>query len=342
MSLFVLYYHRISIEGDVDISLSNFERQMRFLKENAHVCDLDELCSFIETKRIPSRPTVAITFDDGFYDTYAFAQPILEKYGLVATVFAITSKIEKGTPRITLKDYWEGKCTLYDFPKPSPYSLNIRDTAYPYKEAFMNTEELLICDRKNLRVELHGHLHQKLFTWPPEVVGKFSLWQSQKRIWWLRHIYKKPRKGMAILRMESSLSARKINISQPDALIIGRNLEAIELGKTILIESQEDQAKRIKEEVITGKKILESILHRKISYICWPWGEYSDVSISVAKDLGFKASFTTKKALIDSNTDLFRIPRISARRNFYKFLKRFFFCSNPLLFKSATILGISF
>ncbi len=341
MSLFVLYYHRVSVEGDVGVSLGVFERQMRFLSENARVCDLDELCSFLDSGRIPKRPTVAITFDDGFYDTYAFAEPILAKYGLTGTVFVITSRVGEGRPRLTLRDYWEGRCSLDDFPRPSPYSLNMRDTAYPHKEAFMRREELVLCDSGALRVELHGHLHQKFFAWPPKVVGRVPAWPPAGRVWWLRHIYRRP-EGKAVFRMESSLSVRRFDIAAPDAEVLGRWPDAIEPERVVRVEGEREQEKRIESEIAEGKRVLEGILARPVVYLCWPWGEYSGPSVEAAKRLGFLACFTTQKGLVGEGTDPLAIPRISARKGFYKFVRRFFFCCSPVLFNAARRLGVSF
>jgi peptidoglycan/xylan/chitin deacetylase (PgdA/CDA1 family) len=94
----VLMYHSVRPvvpKGNMlTVSTDTFERQMAFLKKNDYnVLPLDSLADYVGgKKRIPSR-AVVITFDDGYEDNYAYAFPILKKYGFAATVFIIVSKV---------------------------------------------------------------------------------------------------------------------------------------------------------------------------------------------------------------------------------------------------------
>ena len=93
----VLMYHSIDHrdkETKLSVSPESFKRQMEFLHKNRYnVVTLDKIVSYIEKKeRIPPR-TLAITFDDGFYNNYEYAFPVLKKYNIPATFFVITDKI---------------------------------------------------------------------------------------------------------------------------------------------------------------------------------------------------------------------------------------------------------
>lgn len=96
----ILMYHSVHYGAPpqyrLAVSTESFERQMRFLKNHRYrVLPLEEVGRLIrEKKRIPAR-TVAITFDDGYRDTYMFAYPILKKYGLPAAVFLITQEVDR-------------------------------------------------------------------------------------------------------------------------------------------------------------------------------------------------------------------------------------------------------
>ncbi len=69
-----------------------FARQMQFLKDNNYqVISLEEWgneCS----SRDETRPQVCITFDDGYFDFYTHALPILAEHGFGAAVFVITGR----------------------------------------------------------------------------------------------------------------------------------------------------------------------------------------------------------------------------------------------------------
>jgi len=94
----VLIYHRITedlgkeVNGDQTINhpLSNFKKEMVFLKKCFNVVSLDKMTTYIGQKFDPKKPTVAITFDDGYEDTYTLAFPVLRRLGIPATVFLTT------------------------------------------------------------------------------------------------------------------------------------------------------------------------------------------------------------------------------------------------------------
>lgn len=92
----ILPYHMIADDPDPfypQISKNRFERQIAQLAKHYTVMPLDAL---VEKARAGEsvRRHAAITFDDGFRDNFDIALPILEKYGMSATIFLITGNIE--------------------------------------------------------------------------------------------------------------------------------------------------------------------------------------------------------------------------------------------------------
>jgi len=89
----ILTYHHVNpLEEDmVTVSVNHFEEQMSFLKRKGyHPLFVSELVEWMEGKRdIPQR-SVVLTFDDGFWDNFQYALPILRKYHLKATIFIVT------------------------------------------------------------------------------------------------------------------------------------------------------------------------------------------------------------------------------------------------------------
>lgn len=103
--LIVLAYHRI-MEFDenfpFDIELisarpQQFEKQIKHISKYYSPITIEELCECHRTKsKIPDR-SVLITFDDGFYDNYEYAFPVLKKYNVPATIFVSTDYIDSNT-----------------------------------------------------------------------------------------------------------------------------------------------------------------------------------------------------------------------------------------------------
>jgi peptidoglycan/xylan/chitin deacetylase (PgdA/CDA1 family) len=97
----ILVYHSIDHDplNPFSVSPLAFEAQVRRLAEAYHPISLDELVSHIrEGTELPAN-AVAITLDDGLRDNYRFAYPILNKYGVPATIYVVVDKLklEAGT-----------------------------------------------------------------------------------------------------------------------------------------------------------------------------------------------------------------------------------------------------
>lgn len=92
----ILMYHSIveSATKDTEVSKSRFEEQIKALKDGGYQAVLvEDLISYVyEGKDLPPN-AICITFDDGYLNNYEIAYPILKKYNMKATIFAIGSSI---------------------------------------------------------------------------------------------------------------------------------------------------------------------------------------------------------------------------------------------------------
>lgn len=90
----VLMYHHFVEQGpaqaDTVVSAAVFEDQLRALKEGGYTSITPEQLLRYEDgeEELPERP-VMITMDDGYTSNLDIAAPLLEKYGMTATVFVI-------------------------------------------------------------------------------------------------------------------------------------------------------------------------------------------------------------------------------------------------------------
>ncbi len=97
ISIFV--YHRVGPQLHDwlyrSINETVFEKQIQWLKSTHSIISLEELARLIREKRQPDGNVAVITFDDGYRDNYLHAFPVLEKYGVPATVFLTTGCIDQ-------------------------------------------------------------------------------------------------------------------------------------------------------------------------------------------------------------------------------------------------------
>jgi peptidoglycan/xylan/chitin deacetylase (PgdA/CDA1 family) len=102
--LLILCYHGISLEDehiwDPDLYMGplQFAQRMRLLESNkCTVLRLEEGLQRLYARDLPPR-SVVLTFDDGLYDFYAQALPILQEHGFPATVYLTTYYCMHGLP----------------------------------------------------------------------------------------------------------------------------------------------------------------------------------------------------------------------------------------------------
>jgi peptidoglycan/xylan/chitin deacetylase (PgdA/CDA1 family) len=109
-SIPVLMYHSIDYEKGNELRLpkEQFKEQMKYLKDNGYTTlTLNELYNFLEKNKPIPEKSIVITLDDGYVDNYTNAYPILKELGLNATVFVVTSNIDKDKRTLTSKQIKE-------------------------------------------------------------------------------------------------------------------------------------------------------------------------------------------------------------------------------------------
>lgn len=109
-SIPVLMYHSITYgKGNSNcVPIETFEEQMKYLKDNGyHTITLTDLYKYFMREEPILEKSIVITFDDGHENNYTAMFPVIKKYNLKATVFVITSHIDKNHKFMTSKQLLE-------------------------------------------------------------------------------------------------------------------------------------------------------------------------------------------------------------------------------------------
>ncbi len=115
----VLMYHGVcdntACQGDwLQLPVAVFEEQMEYLANHCDVVSLMDAINDTPTRRNHRGPKVVITFDDGYYNNYEYAYPILKRLNLPATIFLVTDFIN--TDRL----FWYDRLQTAVAPHVSP------------------------------------------------------------------------------------------------------------------------------------------------------------------------------------------------------------------------------
>lgn len=297
---------------------------MRFLAEQGYRTIF--LREWIKGKIKADGKTLAITFDDGYLDNWVYAYPILKKYGVKATIFVPTVRpLDGSLRRPNLDDVWNGNCRREDLPQiVSNWEANrrcvLREEGSP---DFLTWEEMRKMENSGLiDIQSHSHYHRDFFV-SNQIVDfnqnkYFGLgWATNGDTRYGIPIY--PRKSaMMGRRFFDDPSLRDFLAEKVGGAEYFKNKSKKEYMKELTIfvqyyknkyglkghfESKEEQRERILRELILSKRIIEEKLNKSCDLICWPWGEYSTLSLELAKLAGFKGSVAFSPGL---NLSLFR------------------------------------
>ncbi len=320
------------------MDISTFEWQLSFLTKHFNIVSSDALRQMKEGKGL-SKSSVLITFDDGYADNYVYAYPLLKKYSAKAILFIPTSKITNGDKRNTLEDYYKGNVKFSQLFIPDRKERALEESLQGETKEFLRWSEIEeMISSGVFEVGSHGHIHSKVFD-SDNVVGIYGL----NNVHW-SFLYANENKaeyGMPIFHMKSSLACKRfypydkfrryaITMYEKNRNV-NRLIEKLNLYKEkgrYEIEFED----RIKHELETSKELIESNLGRGTTLLSWPWGEYTEAGIDIARSLGFEFCFTTKKRACFGN-DFCRIGRIKAPENKSRFLRKIFLNSNTLTAK---------
>ncbi len=288
------------------IPLQDFQAQMEFLHRHGYrTVSMGELMRHVRGEALLPRRSVAITFDDGFRDNLVEAGPVLEKFGLRAAIFVITSCVR---------------------PPDQPPS----EVPRPFNEAhlaarrgdfgdFLSGEEMKAAAARGVfEFHSHGHRHEQVFR-GGTITGVFPTTDSH---WGIVSAYRRALEtgewpvfvrgaGLVNLAWRPKPEAVKIGLERWHSR--GSAGDKPDLPASAFeIERLEDFRKRVLEDFRDSLANLGAGNSEKI--LCWPWGASTPEVRSLAKEAGFTGALGTGTGPVCPGCDEFDIRRFPVKK----------------------------
>jgi peptidoglycan/xylan/chitin deacetylase (PgdA/CDA1 family) len=303
----VLLYHRVAdLESDpqlLAVKPQHFTEHLEIVKRKCSPISLKELVGGLKEKTLPKHP-MAITFDDGYADNLANAQPLLRRYGIPATVFVTTGYV--GSSR---EFWWDEIERLILEPAFLPERLQLdklnggglmwelgrQDSHNADAYRCWNVQ---LSENPTPRHSLYRSLCELLRPLPEQI-----------RVDVLEYIQKWAGAESAGRSTHLPLTSEELARLDPELIEIGAHTCTHALLSTL---SKAEQ----KEEVQGSKKVLEEILGHAVSSFAYPFGgrmDYNAETVGVVRQAGFELACANSPGTVWRRSDCFQLPRLLVR-----------------------------
>jgi peptidoglycan/xylan/chitin deacetylase (PgdA/CDA1 family) len=281
--LLILCYHGISLDDEhvwnpyLYITASQFRRRLELLRRmNCNVVPLAEGVERLYAGTLPPR-SVVLTFDDGFYDFFDRAWPLLNEFGFPATVYLATYYAQFNRPVFDLMCrylLWKARGVKLHWPEVAGDDVLLNDesrlTANETISAFCKSKELSEPEKDEL------------------------LWELSARL------------GMNL----KELSNRRIL-----HLMTGPELSQVVSGRTnIELHTHRHQVfpdrTRFCEEIQQNREAIRSLIQYDAKHFCYPSGVVMDGFPAWLKQYGVVSATTCKPGIASTECDPLLLPRI--------------------------------
>jgi peptidoglycan/xylan/chitin deacetylase (PgdA/CDA1 family) len=281
-SLCVLMYHRFSRNAEKDkISAAEFTAHLDYLSRRAKVLSLSETVETLKNGDSLPPNAVVITIDDGYADAFDIAFPLLQKFRMPATVYAVT-------------DFLDAKCWLwtdlmrYVLSQTTVENIGLEFSAGDKIETKLNG--------KQSRLETANRINARLKKMPNE--SKNSKIEEIARDLKVE-IPEKPTGDFAPVSWEQArqMDAEKMQI------------ESHTVTHPILTNINQTE---LDDELRESKKRLEEKLSKNIRHFCYPNGNLNEAVRKSVENAGYESAVTTAYGFVETGANQFLLNRIDA------------------------------
>lgn len=306
----ILLYHRVTtLETDpqlLAVTPRNFEDQLDLLNRTARPISMRQLVADVRADRVAER-SVVITFDDGYSDNLHEAKPILETFGIPATVFCTTG--HTGTNR---EFYWDDLDRIFLHADVLPRELRVTSED---REHVWHLDNHATLDSSRSKQSREWDVTQSASPTMRQVVYRELSAIIHKLPADRREALMRQVRAWAGVAEEGRSSHRMMNEEELRDLAQGDLVEvaAHTVNHPLLSAESID---RQRHELRESKRRLEEIVGREVVGFSYPFGtrrDYVSDTVRLAREAGFAYSCSNFQGRATGQSDLHQLPRFLVR-----------------------------
>lgn len=302
----VLIYHRVGRETTdpqlLCVTPEHFAEHLELLSERYQPMPLGQLIGAARASEAPRR-AVAVTFDDGYADNLSTAKPLLDRYGVPATVFVASGYAARGRPF-----WWDELGWLLLGPGRLPRILAIAIGGETLSWDLGEEAEYDGDSGDWTILDEDRGPRQRVYRW---LGARLRLLDDPDREQALEQL----RSLAGRLGGQPSAEARPLTLEELAVLGDG-GLVAIGAHTVTHPALSALPPARQREEIAGSKAELEAALGRPVFSFSYPYGTLADfdgTTVSLVRGAGFESASANIPGRVGPTTDPFRIPRILVR-----------------------------
>lgn len=281
-NLGVLMYHRFSRAADeYKISADEFAAHLEYLSKHALVLSLSEAIETLENNGQLPPNAVVITIDDGYADSFDIAFPLLRKFRMPATIYAVT-------------DFLDGKCWLWtDLMRFVLTNTVIENVRIEFADG--DTIETKL-NGKQSRLETANRINARLKKMSNELkTSKIAEFAQILKV----EIPATPTGDYAPISWEQARAMDAGNVQ----------IESHTVTHPILTNISQNE---LDTELQTSKARLETQLNKSVRHFCYPNGILDESVEKAVRRAGYSSAATTEYGFNAEQTNRFALKRFDA------------------------------
>jgi len=282
----ILMYHRIA-DPPIDprgtaVSPGRFAEQLQILKESFTPISLADLVIALRSGPIPRR-AVAVTFDDGYVNTFTEAGPLLASIGIPATVYVSTGYL--GSSRAFWWDELDRVLLMPEYvPAQIRVQVNGREWTWPTQEP---GQRWLVCDALHRLMRVSNSQERE------NVLDSLIQWSGLEKDGWAD--------------CRPMTPTELVQLTSDGLLTLGAHTVSHPVLSALSAEDQQA-------EILRNLQQLEALVGKKVDTFAYPYGtvdEFDEASVEIVRTAGFLAACTAIQGVVEAGSDPHQLRRFA-------------------------------